>query len=296
MAKWKRTPQQTRQVKNIVDSIKKHYKRLKNKGIEVDEPNWKNFNQKHIFKFIESTENPEATFDYLIGTKNEPGVLRQAMPSYADPDYRKRKQYTLIDTPKGIKSPVEIKIVEARNKAKNWRRKNRSKRLKEKKKEEWQKPENMDDDEYNGVIDGLTYQGGPLNEETLPEDYDFDFDEYEQGFYNESNLDHYIEAYEEAFMEYGFMPSFSPVLNAIETLRKHNPSFLLDIFESGDNEADVDYLYELYKLLWKKNARTGKRTYANEYIAGYQRIERYWTQKANEGLAEVGIDTTGYVY
>lgn len=297
MGNFIRTPEMTRQVKNIVDSINKHIKRLEKTGNYDILP--ERLKKSDVWKIINNSSNPQKTYDEMIGTKGKPGYLRMATPSNIDPNYRKRQKYDVIDLPSGRQPKITGKLRKYTNKIRNQQREKNRELQETRKREEFPQPEYMGDSEYNGVIDGLTLQGGPLNEETLPDDYEYtqDFD-YFHDTAAEGDVEEYIANYYDAYTSYGFMPLYNQISNAIEALKKYNPDYLLEVFQSGDDESNAEFIYQCYADLWsgRRDRKTGNPRNYPTYIANMERIARYWVNQANIGLSQVGIDTTGYTY
>ena len=273
-----KTPERVRQVKNIVDALNHKRERMIAEGnYAIIPPKLK---KSTVWRMILSADNPEEAYQRMVGTKDNPGTLRQALPSIAN---REGGYFPKLNVYGESYAPASQQIDKAFNEeAKLKRNKNydEQKRLKE---EEFEQPEWMDDEEYEGLTDDIAADGGALREEKLPEYGTYDSENYWEFAANVGNVDFYIDNYMDAWIKYGYFPYTEELTKIMETIKKLNPMMLVEIFNSGDREADVDFVYELYKALMKSQRRTkgGRRGYAT-YINGIERIMRYWRKKLEE--------------
>ena len=152
----------------------------------------------------------------------------------------------------------------------------------QKKKKDFPQPEWMDDDEYESLIKALSQQGGPLGKEELGEYGTYDSEDYWNFVAGINNAQSYVDNYLDAWQQYGTFTEFARLSNIFDKLLKY-PKKLIEIFQSGDEETSVDFLYELYKKLLKakRNRKTGAIN-TTSYIAGINRIMRYWERKLEE--------------
>lgn len=273
-----KTPERVRQVKNIVDALNHKRERMIAEGNYAIVP--PKLKKSTVWRMILSADNPEEAYQRMIGTAENPGTLRQALPSIAN---REGGYSPKLNAYGESYAPASQQIDKAFNEeAKLKRNKNydEQKRIKE---EEFEQPEWMDDEEYDGIIDDIAADGGALREEKLPEYGTYDSENYWEFAANVGNVDFYIDNYMDAWVKYGYFPYTEELTKIMETIKKLNPMRLVEIFNSGDREADVDFVYELYKALMKSQRGTkgGRRGYAT-YINGIERIMRYWRKKLEE--------------
>lgn len=272
-----KTPERVREVKNIVDALNHKRERLIKAGVGVIPPK---ITKKRIWTLITKADNPEEAYQRIIGTKDKPGTLRQALPSVANFE----GGYELRVNENGeTYMPASQQIDEVFNVESNLKRNKNYEVQKQEKREEFEKPEDMDDEEYEGLTDDIAADGGALREEKLPEYGTYDSEKYWDFAINVGNVDFYIDNYMDAWVKYGYFPYTEELTKIMETIKKLNPMRLVEIFNSGDKEADVDFVYELYVALMKSQRRTkgGRRGYAT-YINGIERIMRYWRKKLEE--------------
>lgn len=272
-----RTPEMTRQVKNIVDALNHKRERMIAEGnYAIIPPKLK---KSQVWRVILSSPDPQAAYDRMIGTKENPGTLREVLPSLQNP---KGGYFPKLNAEGESYAPASQQIDEAFNQESNVMREvNLQQQIQEKKKELPQ-PEWMDDDEYEGLIEGLSQQGGALGKEELPEYGTYDSEEYWNFVGGINNAQNYVDNYLEAWQQYGTFSEFTRLSNIFDKLLKY-PKKLVEIFQSGDEETSIDFLYEVYKKLLraKRNKKTGAKE-TTSYIAGINRIMRYWERKLEE--------------
>lgn len=276
-----KTPERVREVKNIVDALYHKAKRMEAEGNYYHLlPKLK---KKEIWDMILSADNPEEAYQRMIGTKENPGTLRQALPSLAN----REGGYTPKINAKGESyAPAAEKVVEAFHEEARRKRNKNYEEQRRIKAEEFEQPEWMEDEEYEGIIDNIAADGGALREERLPEYGTYNPETYITFSVNVGNVDFYIDNYMEAWVKYGYLPYSEELTRILETIKKLNPTKLIEIFNSGDRETEVDFIYDLYKILYntqrsRKGNKIGHAGY-NIYINGMERIMNYWRKKLEE--------------
>ena len=293
----------TRQVKNIVDALNHKRERMIRSGqYDIIPPRLK---KSDVWNVINNSADPQATYDWFIGTKQLPGTLRRTMPSYSP------QRYKPATTSKGrTYAPASRDIDLAFNEVSNEQRKIQREiqvdaksgyvfdsergeiidNVRVDKKTGYtyntETGEILDKDELKNILDDIIDQGGALGKETLQEYGDYDSARYWKRVGTQFAVHEYVENYLEAWDKFGFSPSYFTLKNMFDKMEEKNPQGLLQVFLSGDSEADVTHIYEV----WKENVapyslRKGPRN-EGDYIVEMTRIVRYWQEKYNEVMGD----------
>lgn len=112
-----------------------------------------------------------------------------------------------------------------------------------------------------GLSRGIAYSNKnlqPLNEDNYQDGDDLDdvWDELYPQTYR------YAEQYKDAWMEYNGDPA---ILEVIDYMADHYPDELKDIFDSGDDEVEINFIYD-----------TSKSSDKTPTINRHERIKEYW--------------------
>lgn len=274
---FKRTPEMTRQVKNIVDALNHKRERMIKEGNFYHVP--ERIRKKDVWDTILTASDPQEAYDRMIGTPEKPGTLRQALPTFQNP----KGGYRPILNKQGQSyAPGSKQIDEAFNIESNIRRQENLDEIIDQKMEDFPQPEWMEDEEYDDLIYDIASQGGALAPEELPDYGTYDSRSYWEFVSNINDADNYVNNYLSAWLQYGTTAELSKLSHMFEKMLKY-PRKLVQVFQSGDEEADIDFLYKVYKMLLKakRNIKTGSKD-STDYIAGIQRIMRYWETKYRE--------------
>ena len=291
---FRRTPEMTRQVKNIVDSFNhKRERMIKSGQYDIIPPRLK---KSDVWKVIENSADPQKTYDKLVGTKSNPGTLRQALPSYSP------QRYKPVKNAKGKRyAPASRDIDKAFNEISNAERQIQRDILVKKKtgyiidtetgeiiyEFDTETGEIIDEDEYQNIIDDIIDQGGPLSEEQLPDYGEYDSQKYWKRVGEQFEVEGYIDRYLEAWDKWGLSTSYFTLKNMFDKMKAKNPQALLSVFLSGDEETTVEYIYEIWKQnIGTKSLRNGKPKNEGAYVVGMTRIVRYWQQKYDEIMGD----------
>ena len=276
---FRRTPEMTRQVKNIVDSFNhKRERMIKSGQYDIVPPRLK---KSDVWKVIENSADPQKTYDRLVGTKNEPGTLRQALPSYSP------ERYKPVKTSKGKRyAPASQDIDKAFNDISNTERQiQRDIQVDEKSGYTFdaETGEIIDEEEFQNIIDDIIEQGGPLSKEELPEYGEYDSEKYWKRVGEQFDVQGHIDRYLDIWDKFGLSTSYFTLKNMFDKMKAKDPQALLKVFLSGDEEADVKTVYDIWKTnIGTRRLRQGRPKNEGAYIVGMTRIVRYWQSKYDE--------------